>query len=163
MATFVPSTLRVEEIKPDARLTKPSVARISRSTSRCWLPGSTVKVFINVTMLLSDVWLMGNASFRACGRIVGKKGHQSTGNEMTGPMGGLLTPIADPLDASASNLISDRGLYCFQIDLNSPQRCPVIKYRLSGFDSIQIDLRMVLVGFHPKPIWSAWPNDRIEN
>ena len=33
--------------------------------------------------------------------------------------------------------------YCFQIDLNSPQRCPVIKYRLSGFDSIQIDLRMV--------------------
>jgi hypothetical protein len=33
--------------------------------------------------------------------------------------------------------------YCFQIDLNSPHRCPVIKYRLSGFDSIQIDLRMV--------------------
>jgi hypothetical protein len=45
--TFVPSMLRwsVEEMKPGARLTEPSVARVRRSTSRCWLAGSTVKTF----------------------------------------------------------------------------------------------------------------------
>jgi hypothetical protein len=58
--------------------------------------GSTVKVFINVTMLLSDVWLMGNASFRSCGRIVDKKGNQSTGNEVTGPMGVCLPQLPTP-------------------------------------------------------------------
>src|SRR5260370_10902263 len=54
MVTLVPSMLRwsVEERKPGARFTEPSVARMRRSTSRCWLAGSTVKTFISVTMLL---------------------------------------------------------------------------------------------------------------
>src|SRR5229473_1698915 len=69
MVTFVPSMLRwsVEAMKPGARLTEPSVARVSRSTSRCWLAGSTVKTLISATMLsFSDVCFMGqppNAGF----------------------------------------------------------------------------------------------------
>src|ERR1700741_2681461 len=53
MVTFVPSMLRcsVAEIKPGARLTKPSVARVRRSISRCWLASVTVNTLMNVTVL----------------------------------------------------------------------------------------------------------------
>src|SRR3984893_9210179 len=53
MVTFVPSMLRcsVAEIKPGARLTKPSVARVRRSISRCWLACVTVNTLMNVTVL----------------------------------------------------------------------------------------------------------------
>jgi hypothetical protein len=67
MATFVPSTMRwsVEEIKPDARLTKPSVARISRSTSRMLVVRIDREgIYKRSDAALSDVWLMGNALFR---------------------------------------------------------------------------------------------------
>src|SRR5260221_8289914 len=52
MVTFVPSMLRwsVADMKPGARSTEPSVARVRRSTSRCWLAGSTVETFISVMM-----------------------------------------------------------------------------------------------------------------
>jgi hypothetical protein len=60
--------------------------RISRSTSRCGLPASSAKVFINVMMLLlSNVWLMGNASFRSCCKILGRRGHQSTFSKRLAP------------------------------------------------------------------------------
>src|ERR1700681_2315642 len=57
MVTLVPSILRwrVAERKPGARLTALAVARVSRSTSRCWFEGSTVKTLIRMVLLPSPI------------------------------------------------------------------------------------------------------------
>src|SRR5579885_3559710 len=55
MVTLVPSRLRcsVAEMKPVARLTVPSVARVSSSTSRSWFCASTVKTLMST---MPPVW-----------------------------------------------------------------------------------------------------------
>src|SRR5882724_11501194 len=41
-------------MKPGARLTNPSVARISKSINRCWFAGSTVNTLIRTIMSSSE-------------------------------------------------------------------------------------------------------------